>query len=95
MRYTLEPVVYDGPSEGKPEADWQLRSARELLGLKVCDFAMGSGAFLVQSCRYLAARLVEAWEAAESSGPAGVRITPEGERSSGDPSERLIPTDAF
>lgn len=93
VRHALEPLVYDGPAEGKPESEWRLRSARELLGLKVCDFAMGSGAFLVQACRYLAARLVDAWETAERGGPAGVRITPEGERSSGDPGERLIPTD--
>ena len=29
--------------------------------------AMGSGAFLVQACRYLSERLVEAWESAESA----------------------------
>ena len=33
----------------------------ELLELKVCDPAMGSGAFLVETCRYLAERLVESW----------------------------------
>ena len=32
-----------------------------VLSLKVCDPAMGSGAFLVEACRQLAARLVEAW----------------------------------
>ena len=32
-----------------------------MLDLKVCDPAMGSGAFLVEACRALAARLVEAW----------------------------------
>ena len=30
---------------------------------KVADIAMGSGAFLVAACRYLADRLVEAWQA--------------------------------
>lgn len=34
-----------------------------ILDLKVCDPAMGSGAFLVQACRHLADRLVEAWHA--------------------------------
>ena len=33
----------------------------EVLALKVCDPAMGSGAFLVEACRQLAARLVRAW----------------------------------
>ncbi len=93
VRHALDPVVYVGPAEGSPEREWRLRPARELLALKVCDFAMGSGAFLVQACRYLGERLVEAWEAAERAGPEGVRITPEGERSSGDPRERLIPLD--
>lgn len=32
-----------------------------VLSLKVCDPAMGSGAFLVEACRQLAGRLVEAW----------------------------------
>jgi hypothetical protein len=34
----------------------------EVLDLKVCDPAVGSGAFLVEACRQLGARLVEAWE---------------------------------
>jgi len=33
----------------------------QILDLKVCDPAMGSGAFLVEACRALAIRLVEAW----------------------------------
>ena len=33
----------------------------QVLALKVCDPAMGSGAFLVEACRQLAARLVAAW----------------------------------
>src|SRR5204862_2890767 len=62
VRYTLEPLVYMGPAEGKPRTEWRLRSPQELLELKVCDPAMGSGAFLVQACRYLAERLVESWD---------------------------------
>lgn len=34
----------------------------QILELKVCDPAMGSGAFLVQACRQLAEELVKAWE---------------------------------
>ncbi len=33
----------------------------QLLGLKICDPAMGSGAFLVEACRQLADHLVVAW----------------------------------
>lgn len=68
VRETLEPIVYVGPSEGKPREDWKLRSTTEILDLKVCDMAMGSAAFLVQACRWLAERLVEAWGEAEAAG---------------------------
>jgi hypothetical protein len=37
-------------------------TAEQILALKVCDPAMGSGAFLVAVCRYLADWLVQAWE---------------------------------
>ncbi|HXT34444.1 MAG TPA: hypothetical protein VN837_02605 [Chloroflexota bacterium] len=56
--------------------------------------AMGSGAFLVQTCRYLAERPVEAWRAAEAAQPGRVVISPEGALSSGDPGERPIPREA-
>jgi hypothetical protein len=73
VRYALEPLVYVGPVEGLPSSDWKLRSAREIVDLKVCDMAMGSGAFLVQACRYLSERLVEAWGEAlkEAQRPLG------------------------
>jgi hypothetical protein len=67
---TLQPSVFIGPSEGKPRDEWRLRTPAELMALKVCDMAMGSAAFLVQSCRWLGDRLVEAWEVAETSGRA-------------------------
>lgn len=65
---TLTPVVYVGPAEGTPREQWALKSPAELLDLKICDPAMGSGAFLVQACRWLADRLVEAWSRAEANG---------------------------
>lgn len=37
-------------------------TAEEILELKVCDLAMGSAAFLVEACRQLAAKLLEAWD---------------------------------
>lgn len=65
---TLTPVVYDGPAKGAPRAEWKLKTPGELLDLKVCDPAMGSGAFLVQACRLLSARLVEAWAIEQAAG---------------------------
>ena len=99
VKYTLEPLVYVGVAEGKPKDKWKLKQAKELLGLKVCDMAMGSGAFLVEVCRYLSARLVEAWESAEGrikKGENGLetRVLPDGSLSSGDVTERLLPADA-
>ena len=52
-----------GPAQERDPANWKLKPAAELLELKVADIAMGSGAFLVAACRYLAERLVEAWTA--------------------------------
>ena len=45
------------PSSGTPLLPDQI------LDLKVCDPAMGSGAFLVEACRQLGDQLVEAWRA--------------------------------
>jgi hypothetical protein len=60
----LEPLVYrPGPLETADEALWQPRPSSEILQLCVADIAMGSGAFLVAACRYLADKLVEAWQA--------------------------------
>lgn len=72
----LEPLVYLGPADGQPREQWVLNTPSAILNLKVCDPAMGSGAFLVQSCRYLAERLVEAWAGAEADGKC---ITANGE----------------
>ena len=52
VRHALEPAFARIGDDAKPEA---------VLDLKVCDPAMGSGAFLVEACRQLGARLVEAW----------------------------------
>jgi hypothetical protein len=65
---TLEPIVYSGPAEGKPREEWILKSSKELLDLKICDPAMGSGAFLVQVCRWLSEKVVEAWKLESLSG---------------------------
>ena len=66
VQHALEPIVYcPGPAEEPDPATWKLKPAAELLDLKVADIAMGSGAFLVAACRYLAARLQEAWDVEE------------------------------
>ena len=52
---TLEPILGRLGNSGVPKPE-------ELLDLKVCDPAMGSGAFLVETCRYLAEQLLEAWK---------------------------------
>jgi hypothetical protein len=43
-------------------------SPEQILALKVCDPAMGSGAFLVAVCRFLAGWLVKAWEDPDGPG---------------------------
>lgn len=53
VRTTLRPVLDALGSRPTPD---------QILELKVCDPAMGSGAFLVESCRQLAEALVTAWE---------------------------------
>ena len=78
VQHTLEPLVYQGPAEGLPKEQWTLKSPKDILELKVCDMAMGSGAFLVQACRYLTERLTEAWEI------YGERDSEENSRGAGD-----------
>ena len=93
VRYTLEPLVYQGVAEGKLAEEWQLISAEELLALNICDFCMGSAAFLVQACRYLGEKLVQAWSDAEAHNPGQVVIAPEGKLSRSRPEECMIPLD--
>ena len=62
VRFTLEPLCYSpGPVDGADRCSWQVKPSADLLALKICDPACGSGAFLVATCRYLADRIVEAW----------------------------------
>ena len=60
MRHALEPAFARLGPDATPE---------QVLALKVCDPAMGSGAFLVEACRQLAARLVAAWTKHASTRP--------------------------
>jgi hypothetical protein len=52
VRHALEPAFERIGPKASPEA---------VLSLKVCDPACGSGAFLVEACRQLGARLEQAW----------------------------------
>ncbi|MEX6634031.1 Eco57I restriction-modification methylase domain-containing protein [Hyphococcus lacteus] len=87
---TLTPLAYSGPAEGKPKEEWTLKSSAELLDLRICDPAMGSGAFLVQVCRWLSEKLIEAWLTAERNGNA---ITIDGRVISPDEANELAPDD--
>ncbi|MEV4038207.1 Eco57I restriction-modification methylase domain-containing protein [Streptomyces umbrinus] len=61
--HALEPLVYEpGPLQTADTSAWVPKTAEQILALKVADIAMGSAAFLVAACRYLADRLIEAWE---------------------------------
>ncbi|MGH8542079.1 MAG: Eco57I restriction-modification methylase domain-containing protein [Gammaproteobacteria bacterium] len=58
VRTTLEPILAKLRDEvGRPPRPDQI------LDLKVCDPAIGSGAFLVETCRQLGDALIEAWHA--------------------------------
>ena len=63
VRKTLEPILKRLTGDGvAPTPD-------QLLDLKVCDPAVGSGAFVVETCRQLGDELVKSWHA------HGVRVT--------------------
>ena len=58
VRTTLEPIL-----ARRRDIDGRPPRPAQILDLKVCDPAMGSGAFLVEACRQLGDALVEAWHA--------------------------------
>jgi hypothetical protein len=58
VRTALEPIL--ARLRG---ADGRLPRPAQILDLKVLDPAMGSGAFLVEACRFLGDALVESWHA--------------------------------
>ena len=58
VRHTLAPLLAKLRGEsGQPPAP------KQILDLKICDPAMGSGAFLIETCRQLADTLIDAWGA--------------------------------
>lgn len=70
VRRTLQPLCYSPATERTDAAtgltsvvEWTPRTPEEILALKVCDPAMGSGSFLVSSVRYVTDALVESLHA--------------------------------
>ena len=58
VRHTLAPLLDRLRGE-----DGRAPTPEQILNLKICDPAMGSGAFLVETCRQLADALIDAWGA--------------------------------
>ena len=58
VRHTLAPLLDRLRGE-----DGRSPTPEQILDLKICDPAMGSGAFLVETCRQLADALIDAWGA--------------------------------
>ena len=85
VRRTLEPLIRD--------ENGAVRAPEELLALKVCDPAMGSGSFLVAALRVLTAAVVEALHTHGRIYPQNGRtaidcaLVPEG--------DRRLPTEGF
>jgi len=56
---TLQPLAYDPPvvdgkpNEDAPVAEWKPKKPEDILSLKVCDPACGSGSFCLAALRYL------------------------------------------
>ena len=58
VRHTLAPIL-----ERLRGEDGRAPTPAQILDIKICDPAMGSGAFLVETCRQLADALIDAWGA--------------------------------
>ncbi|CAE6767256.1 hypothetical protein R70006_03776 [Paraburkholderia domus] len=93
VKATLDPLLYIGFEQGEEATPERLKSASAILSLKICDFACGSGAFLVQACRYLSERLVETWSLAEARHPNVPLAIPEAMLAGSHHGEQLLPAD--
>ncbi|MDO3523974.1 Eco57I restriction-modification methylase domain-containing protein [Ralstonia pseudosolanacearum] len=92
VKATLDPLLYTGVSQGAEPSLETLKTPTEILALKVCDPACGSGAFLVQACRYMAERVVEGWAKAEAeSGDNDPLTVPEALSAGASHSQQLLP----
>lgn len=86
---TLEPLAYNIREDGTKIP----KTPEEILSLKVCDPAMGSGSFLVAALRYLTRALQESFEEHVFSDAVGrsTPVTAMGTRAEGLYRERLLP----
>ncbi|MEW6234966.1 MAG: DNA methyltransferase [Candidatus Omnitrophota bacterium] len=95
VQHALEPILYPEMAEGKSKEKSCRLSFQEILDLKICDMAMGSGAFLVQTCRFLADAIMQQWAEAKLDAQAkGLELAltvPYADPASGRIGERLIP----
>ncbi len=86
---TLKPLAYDVQQEDEPP-----RPPAEILSLKVCDPAMGSGSFPVAALRYLTDALYQSlqYHGHIREAEAGTVISlPFGEKATGEPYEETLP----
>lgn len=98
---TLRPLVYDppndkdgNPNEDAPHIEWTPKKPEEILALKVCDPACGSGSFLVASLRFLTNALLESLHhhgRIQSQGENTLVTLAEGKPGTGKLSEELLP----
>ena len=87
--HTLAPLCYSpGPQDTADTNAWCIRPSADILDLKVCDPAVGSGAILVAACRFLADRLVDAWR--EEGDPRAAEVA----TAADDPSRLDVVVDA-
>lgn len=100
VRRTLQPLCYVSVAEQVDEAsgvtavtEWAPRTPEEILALKLCDPAMGSGSFLVSGLRYVTDALVESLHAHGrlNARPDGVIVKLADGRPLEHPSQETIP----
>lgn len=101
VRRTLQPLAYDVVREEKDvrtglmePVEWAPKKPEEILALKVCDPAMGSGSFLVSALRYLTQALLESLYhhgRLDSKGPQRTVCRLADGAAAGHPREELLP----
>lgn len=86
---TLQPLCYDRLNDGSEKP----KRPEEILGLKVCDPAMGSGSFLVAALNYLTDAMVASLHAHDRFRPevGGTAVLLMGGPASGQEPDELVP----
>ncbi len=101
VQRTLRPLLFDPPrsadgtpDEHAPAATWTPKRPEEILAVRVCDPAMGSGSFLVAALRFVTEALYASLHVHHSIAARGsdtVLTLPEGRLSEGRLIEELLP----